>query len=428
MGVALLKAGVGFLFVLQMLPVMIYLERKVSAFVQDRTGPNRAFIPGLGLRLAGVTHTLTDVVKLLFKEDLFPRHVNRFYYALAPGLAMFTALCVGAVVPYCHPIALESGFTLRLQAIDANVGILYMFAISSVGVYAIVLAGWASNNKYSQLGGLRASASMVSYEIILGLSVVGLMLVFGTPDLNQLALEQGKSFLGVLPKWGVFVQPIGFLLYLFAAFAETNRNPFDLAEGESELVGGFHTEYGSFKFALFFMAEYVNIVVQSLVMATLFFGGWQIPYLSHETLAAPENAALALKVLLWVVAIGAGIAGWKLTSWHRTNAPKWKDARRHEGRILSFVFGFFPAATALLALFLWSGSLGRDGAAATAAVLQFATLAAKTLFFCLLFIFVRWTLPRFRYDQLMGLGWKVLLPLGIANLVLTGLLVQLGVL
>jgi NADH-quinone oxidoreductase subunit H len=428
-GLTLLKALVGFAFVLQMLPVMIYLERKVSAFIQDRTGPNRAFIPGLGLRLAGVTHTLTDVVKLLFKEDLIPRHVNKFYYVLAPGLAMFTALCVGAVVPYCHPITFESGFTLQIQALDAKVGLLYMFAISSVAVYAVVLAGWASNNKYSQLGGLRASASMVSYEIILGLSVVGLLLVYNSPDLNVVNAEQGKRFFfDLLPKWGVLVQPVGFVLYLFAAFAETNRTPFDVAEGESELVGGFHTEYGSFKFALFFMAEYVNIVVQSLVMATLFFGGWQIPYLSHETLARPDVAATALKIVLWLVVLGAGVAGLKLLQWDRTNRLRWKDARRNEGRILAVLFGFAPALTALAVLLLWSGGLTFDGGAVTAAVLQFFVLATKTLFFCLLFIFVRWTLPRFRYDQLMALGWRFLLPIGLANLLVTGFLVSAKIL
>ena len=427
MGWALLKAGVGFLFVLQMLPVMIYLERKVSALIQDRTGPNRAFIPGLGLRLAGVTHTLTDVVKLLMKEDLIPRHVNRFYYTLAPGLAMFTALCIGAVVPYCHPITFESGFRLQLQGIDAQVGLLYMFAISSVGVYSVVLAGWASNNKYSQMGGLRASASMVSYEVVLGLSVVGLLMVFGSPDLNVINAEQGKTFLGFLPKWGMFVQPIGFILYLFAAFAETNRNPFDLAEGESELVGGFHTEYGSFKFALFFMAEYVNIVVQSLVLATLFCGGWQIPYVSHAWLAEPQNAAAVLKIVLWSVVVLAGFAGVRLLFWDRKNAPKWRDARKNEGKILAVVFGFAPALTALAVLFLWGGGLSFDGGAITAALIQLVVLATKTLLFCLLFIFVRWTLPRFRYDQLMGLAWKVLLPLGLANLLATGFLVKLGV-
>ncbi|HYC76626.1 MAG TPA: NADH-quinone oxidoreductase subunit H [Planctomycetota bacterium] len=432
LGVTLLKSLVGFLFVLQMLPVMIYLERKVSAFIQDRVGPNRAFIPGLGLRLAGVTHTLTDVVKLLFKEDIVPRQANRFYYALAPGLAMFTALMVGAVVPYCHPLTLTaadgSSWTLSIQAIDANVGLLFLFAISSLGVYAVVLAGWASNNKYSQLGGLRASASMISYEITLGLAVVGLLLVYNSPDLNVIAAKQGELIFGFIPRWGVFLQPVAFVLYVVAAFAETNRNPFDLAEGESELVAGFHTEYGSFKFALFFMAEYVNIVVQSLVMATLFFGGWQIPWVSHRWLSEPGHAAGVLKGVLIGVAVVGALAGLKLLSWDRKNRRRWTDARRREGKVLAVLFGFGPAITAVVALVLWSGALGVNGGAVTAAVLQFAVLAAKTLAFCLLFIFVRWTTPRFRYDQLMALGWKYLLPIGLANLLVTGLLVQAGIL
>src|SRR4029077_1217909 len=208
----------------------------------------------------------------LFKEDLIPRHVNRFYYLVAPGLAMFTALLVGAVIPYAHPIGFADGSSFSLQGLDANVGILFMLAVSSVAVYAVALAGWASNNKYSPLGGLRASANMISYEINIGLAIVGVLLVYNSTNLNDMVARQADVehlALGFLPKWGVLLQPVGFVMYLVSAFAETNRNPFDLVEGEAELVAGFHTEYGSFKFALFFMAEYVNIVVQSLVISTL---------------------------------------------------------------------------------------------------------------------------------------------------------------
>ena len=430
-GAIVLKAAIGWLFVLQMVPLMIWLERKGAAFIQDRIGPNRAYIPGLGLRLAGMVHSLADVVKILFKEDLVPKHVNRFYYVLAPGLAMFTALIVGAVIPYSHPISFADGSTLTLQGIDLDVGILFMLAVSSVAVYAVALAGWASNNKYSQLGGLRASANMISYEVNMGLAIVGLLLVYNSTNLNDMVARQTdveNLALGFLPRWGILLQPVGFLLYLISAFAETNRNPFDLVEGEAELVAGFHTEYGSFKFALFFMAEYVNIVVQSLVIATLFFGGWQIPWVSHEWLAKPEHAAGILRFVLWVVTIGGALAGIKLLFWHRKNRLRWQDARSREGVVLAGLLGFGPAITAFIVLSAWSGALTADGGAIGAAVIEFLTLALKTLFFCWLFIWVRWTTPRFRYDQLMGLGWKVLLPLGIANLFVTALLVKAGVL
>jgi NADH-quinone oxidoreductase subunit H len=427
----LLKAVVGWAFVLAMIPAMIWLERKGSAFIQDRIGPNRAFIPGVGLRLAGMVHGLADVVKILFKEDIVPRHVHRFYYVVAPGLAMFTALLVGAVIPYAHPIAFADGSVATLQALDAGVGILFVLAVSSVAVFAVAIAGWASNNKYSQLGGLRASANMISYEINVGLSIVGALLVYNSVDLNAMVAHQADVdhlALGFLPRWGVLLQPVGFLIYLVSAFAETNRNPFDLVEGEAELVGGFHTEYGSFKFALFFMAEYVNIVVQSLVIATLFFGGWQIPYVSHAWLAAPENAAAVVTVLLWALGIGGLAAGIRLLVWHGRNRLRWRDARSREGLVLAVLLGFGPALTAFATLRLWSGDLSPDGAAAAAALIEFLTLAAKALFFCFLFVWVRWTTPRFRYDQLMGLGWKVLLPLGLANVVVTAFLVKAGVL
>jgi NADH-quinone oxidoreductase subunit H len=306
-----------------------------------------------------------------------------------------------------------------------------MLAVSSVAVYAVAIAGWASNNKYSQLGGLRASANMISYEINIGLAIVGLLLVYNSPNLNDMVAYQADVdhlALGFLPRWGVLLQPVGFIIYLVSAFAETNRTPFDLVEGEAELVAGFHTEYGSFKFALFYMSEYVNIVVQSLVIATLFFGGWQIPWVSHRWLAAPDNAAAMLRVLLWAVAIAGAVIGFKLLLWHRKNRIRWRDARSREGVVLSLLLGFGPAITAVLALVFWSGTLSADGGAVIAAILEFLTLALKALFFCWLFIWVRWTTPRFRYDQVMGLGWKILLPLGLANVFLTAFLVKAGVL
>ena len=211
-GTLLVKAAIGWAFVLGMIPLMIYLERKASAFIQDRIGPNRAFIPGLGIRLAGAVHGLADVVKILFKEDLVPRHVHKFYYVLAPGLAMFTALLVGAVVPYAHPIAFADGTIVALQALDVNVGILFLLAVSSLGVYAVALAGWASNNKYSQLGGLRAAANMISYEINLGLSIAGILLVYNTVSLGDMVAQQadvGHLALGFLPRWGVLLKKIG---------------------------------------------------------------------------------------------------------------------------------------------------------------------------------------------------------------------------
>ncbi len=422
----LLRCAVPLLLVLQMLPVMIWFERKGSAYIADRTGPNRAFIPGLGLRLAGMVHNLTDVVKLLTKEEVIPNHVNRRLYVAAPMIAVMLSLMVGAVIPLTPRMALDGGY-LQLQAVDAGIGFLYILALSSLGVYAVTLAGWASNNKYSIMGGLRASAQMISYELSIGLALVALFMVFGTVDLVDMVAYQGtQSAYWVLPAWGIFVQPIGFVLFLIGGFAETNRNPFDMAEGESEIVG-FHVEYGAIKFALFMMAEYVHMVIISLLIATCYFGGYEIPWVDSATLAQPDVAAGVLKVLLVATMVVCGFIGFRLLAWHKVNRNHWKDSRRREGAVLAVLMGFAPAVTAAIAMLLWGGELGVSGASILGGVIGFLILMLKTLFFCWLFIWVRWTLPRFRYDQLMSLGWKVLVPLGLANILLTGLLIKMGV-
>lgn len=424
-GWTLLRCVVPWLLVLQMLPVMIWFERKGSAYIADRTGPNRAYIPGLGIRLAGMVHNLTDVVKLLTKEEIVPNHVNRRFYVAAPMVAVMLSLMVGAVIPLTPRMALDGGY-LQLQGIDAGIGFLYVLALSSLGVYAVTLAGWASNNKYSLMGGLRASAQMISYELSIGLSLVALFMVYGTVDLVEMVSYQGtESAYWVLPAWGVFVQPLGFILFLIGGFAETNRNPFDLAEGESEIVG-FHVEYGAIKFALFMMAEYVHMVVISLLLATCFFGGYEIPWIESATLAQPDVAAPVLKCLLVATAIVCSLIGVRLLSWHRVNRRHWNDSRRNEGVVLAVLMGFAPAITAAVAFILWDGLLSGSAGSIVGGVIGFLTLMLKTLFFCWLFIWVRWTLPRFRYDQLMSLGWKVLVPLGLLNILVTGLLIKAG--
>ncbi len=419
-----LKAAVPWLLLLQMIPVMIFLERKGSAFIADRMGPNRAFIPGLGLRLAGMVHNLSDVVKLLTKEEFVPNHVNRRLYVLAPMLALFISLVVGMVIPFTPEMTLW-GEKLRIQAVDADLGILLMLAVSSVGVYAVTLAGWASNNKYSLMGAMRATAQMISYELSMGLAVVGLFMVYGTTSLGGMVEAQGDTFLAVLPRWGIFLQPVGFVLFLIAGFAETNRTPFDMAEGESEIVG-FHVEYGGVKFALFFMAEYIHMVVVALVLSTCFFGGYQVPWVSTETLADPECAAFITRAILIAVMIVGTLIGLRLLKWHGRNRRIWKDSRRNEGLVLSLLMGFAPAATALAVFLYWGGALGPNGGAAIGGLIGLASLMAKTLFFCWLFVWVRWTLPRFRYDQLMALGWKILVPIGLVNILVTGILIKIG--
>lgn len=403
-------------FFMTLIPIMIWFERKGSAFMQDRVGPNRAFVPGLGLRLAGFVHNIADVVKLFTKEDFIPAFAHRGLYILAPILSMVAALLTYAVIPFGDDLTLGS-LTFSLRAVDTDLGILYIFAFSSLAVYGVVLAGWASGSKYPLLGGIRGSAQMVSYEVSLGLAVIGAVLIYGTVDLLEMSRKQGELLFGFLPMWGVLVQPLGFLLYLFAAFAETNRTPFDLVEGESEIVG-FHTEYSGTKFALFFMAEYVAMAIQAAVVVTLFFGGWQIPWMTTESLLLHSKTVLL--VILGGTALGATLFGFLLLRFHRWNKTRWQDERKNEGLILSVLLGFGPGISAAIGLVILLGTdVGGIFPGLITAAAQMGAFSVKVLFFCWLFIWVRWTLPRFRYDQVMFLGWKVILPLGLANLVLT---------
>lgn len=408
MAVTILKILIPFAVIMQIVPLLIWLERKGAAYIQDRRGPNRANIAGI--RLGGLIHSLADVVKLIFKEDIWPTQANRWIYGLAPFLAMAVACMTFAVIPWAAPLEI-GGESFFLQALNVNAGILFIFAIASLGVYGIMMAGWGSNNKYSLLGGLRASAQMVSYELTLTLSVVGVLLISGSLELGTIVSEQGTQ----IWNWNVVRQPLGCLLFIVAAFAETNRTPFDLAEAEAELVAGYHTEYSSLKFALFFMAEYVNMIIASALMATLFFGGWQIPFVSTETLRLHAGS------ILYYVLFGFGVLsiliGWKLLR-HKQKVH-YGDARDSESKKLGV-----PAVLVGMGLVIWAllrgpFMFGELGSQITTAALQFGAFITKILFFCWVYIWVRWTVPRFRYDQVMSLGWKGMLPLALLNLVVT---------
>ncbi|HIB14104.1 MAG TPA: NADH-quinone oxidoreductase subunit NuoH [Candidatus Marinimicrobia bacterium] len=309
--------------------LMIYAERRISAFIQGRLGPNRVGPHGL-------LQPIADGIKFLMKEDIIPAGVDKPIYLLAPAMLLIPALMTFAVIPFGSDITLF-GRNIPLQVADVNVGILYILALTSIGVYGLVLAGWASNSKYPLIGGLRSSAQLISYELTMGLAIVSIVLLSGSLRLNDIISQQQGHFLS----WNVFKQPLAFLIFLIAVYAETNRLPFDLTEAEQELVGGYHTEYSSMKFAMFYMAEYANMITAAALTVTLFFGGWDLPFLNETSM----------------------------------------------------------------------GMLG--------VVLSVAAFILKTAFFLFLFIWVRWTFPRFRYDQLMNLGWKVMLPLALFNIFIT---------
>ncbi|MEN9449044.1 MAG: NADH-quinone oxidoreductase subunit NuoH [Bacteroidota bacterium] len=310
-----------------------YGERKVAAFMQDRIGPDRA-------GPFGIMQPLADGLKMFMKEEIIPSVSNKYLFILGPSLAMLTALMTGVVVPWGGDITIGN-MSFPLQITDINVGILYIFGVVSFGVYGIMIGGWASNNKYSLLGALRASSQMISYEIAMGLAIVALVMTTGTLSLSEIAKQQGGNWINFI------YQPLGCLIFIICAFAETNRTPFDLPECETELVGGYHTEYSSMKLGFYLFAEYINMFTSSAIIMTLYFGGYNLPF---------QNFI----------------------------------ANHIDGNILSLLqFGFF---------FL------------------------KVLFGIFFFMWVRWTVPRFRYDQLMNLGWKILIPLSIFNILLTGVM------
>lgn len=317
-----------------------YFERKVAAFIQDRVGPDRA-------GPFGILQPLADGVKFFMKEEIIPNVSNKFLFILGPCVAMITALMAGVVIPWGGSLEIN-GVQYSLQIADINIGILYVFAVVSIGVYGIMIGGWASNNKFSLLGAIRASAQMISYELAMGLSLIALIMVTGTLSLHEIVVMQGGGVGSDWNMWNIVYQPVGFMIFIICSFAECNRMPFDLPETETELVGGYHTEYSSMKLGFYLFAEYINMFISSAVMATLFFGGYNFPFMND--LGLSQNAITII------------------------------------------------------------GTIG---------------LFIKIFFFIFFFMWIRWTLPRFRYDQLMNLGWKGLIPLAIVNLIVTAVVMIL---
>ncbi|MDQ1339167.1 MAG: NADH-quinone oxidoreductase subunit [Campylobacterota bacterium] len=410
------------LVLISSVPIMVWMERRVAALIQDRLGPNRCNI--FGVRLAGLVQGLADMIKLLFKEEYLPKHIKeKTIYFIAPAIVFASAYLTFAVIPFADTITTgEKSYIF--QALPIEFGILWFLAFAGLSVYGIILAGWASHNKYGLLGALRASAQVISYEAAMGLSIVSMIIIYGSIYLNDIVLYQGGLIFGFIPAWGVVIQPLAALLFIVTAFAETNRAPFDSAEAESELVAGYHTEYGSMRFALFFMGEYMAMVASSALIVTLFFGGYQIPWL--DTNALRENIkeiALAIMVVTpmvlyvfykWVIRNTAGVNPCNI---------KYQNCERSVAVwIIVFVFVLVEA---LFGWLLYSG-FGGNSAQITVAILQIATFLIKLLVINFLFIWVRWTLPRFRYDQLQKLGWYVLLPLALLNIFITGFVVVLG--
>ena len=308
-----------------------FAERKVAGWLQDRPGPNRA-------GPFGMFQPLADGLKLFFKEEIIPNFSSKALFVMGPALAMMTAIMTSAVIPWGDKIVLFDR-EISLQIADINIGILYVFGVVSLGVYGIMIGSWASNNKYSLMGGLRAASQIISYELAMGIALIALLMFTGTLSLKEMVLQQQAGH------WNIIYQPLGFLIFIICAFAECNRTPFDLAEAESELIGGYHTEYSSMKLGFYLFAEYINMFISSAVMASLYFGGYDVPFFNEAAHADMGN---------WLALIGLG------------------------------------------------------------------AFLIKIVIFIFIFMWVRWTIPRFRYDQLMHLGWRILIPLALFNMLATG--------
>jgi NADH-quinone oxidoreductase subunit H len=352
--IKLVVASIMFFGVMNLAGLHTWLERKQSAITQDRIGANRASI--FGFRAMGLFHPLADAVKMFTKEDIIPAGADRVLHTLAPFFSVFFALVAFAAIPFGDRLILGDR-VIELQAAKINVALLYVFAMLSLGVYGVILAGFASRNNYALLGGMRATAQMISYEIALGIAIIGLVMVYGTMDLQEIVRAQGEYLGGWIPLWGIVVQPVAFLVFTTAALAETKRIPFDMPEGESEVIGYF-VEYSGMKFGMFFLSDFLETIMVACLATTLFFGGWQIPYLMPDGFHFPWGATLPVSQWIYVL-------------------------------------------------------------------LGVASFSTKVSLFCVLFMQIRWTLPRFRYDQLMRLGWLGLFPIAVVNLLVTAVALAL---
>jgi NADH-quinone oxidoreductase subunit H len=346
--IKLTLAGIVFFAVLNFAGFHTWVERKQSALIQDRIGANRASI--FGLRLLGLFHGLADMIKMFTKEDIVPAGADKTLHTLAPVFSVFFALVAFAAIPFGPPLILGD-MVVELQVAKINAALLYVFAMLSLGVYGVILAGFASRSNYAILGGLRATAQMISYEIALGIAVVGVIMVYGTLDLSLLVQRQGHMIGGWIPFWGVLVQPVAFLLFLSAALAETKRAPFDLPEAESEIIGYF-VEYSGMKFGMFFLTDFLETIMVACLATTLFFGGWQVPWLAADGFHFPWGEVVPVSNWIYVL-------------------------------------------------------------------LGVVSFSIKVVIFCFVFMQIRWTLPRFRYDQLMKLGWMGLFPIAVVNVTVT---------
>ena len=419
--VALVSFVLGALLALLTIPVLVWLERRIAGLTQDRLGPNRTNI--FGFRLGGVVQSFADVVKLLLKEEYYPSHIKngKWLFMFAPIITFAAALLAFMAIPFADTLLID-GEALRIQPLPIDFGVFWYMAISAIGVLGVIFGGWLSHNKYSLLGAARAGSMVISYELPLGLSILAFIITYNTIDFNAMVQWQSGTLFGFLPAWGIIVQPLAAIILIVALFAETNRNPFTVAEGESEIVAGFMTEYTAMKFAMYFMGEYVAMNTASAVIITMIFGGYQIPWVSTEMLQ--ENFSIfAISILLIMPIIVTILIRWMQKNNTVRPSVATDDGRNFETKVLTIVMiGMTLLVEAILIYlaFLTDNALANSLAIT---LFQIAVFVVKLMLFNMFFILIRWTVPRFRYDQVQKLGWYYLLPLSLLNLAITAIII-----
>jgi NADH-quinone oxidoreductase subunit H len=419
--IAVISFVLGALLALLTIPVLVWLERRIASLVQDRLGPNRTNV--FGFRFGGVVQSFADVVKLLLKEEYYPSHIKngKWLFMLAPVITFATALLAFMAIPFADTLHID-GEALRVQALPIDYGVFWYLAIGAIGVLGVIFGGWLSHNKYALLGSTRAGSMVISYELPLGLSILAFIITYNTIDFNAMVQWQSGTFLAFLPAWGILVQPLASMILIVSLFAETNRNPFTVAEGESEIVAGFMTEHTAMKFAMYFMGEYIAMNTASAVIITVIFGGYQIPWVSTEMML--QNFSIFAAVLMISVPVIVGL----LIKWMKKNntvrpTVSTDSGRNFETKVLTIALLGMTALIEVILLYLIFFADSSLANSITVMLFQIVVFVVKLMMFNIFFIIIRWTVPRFRYDQVQHLGWYYLLPLSLLNLFITALVV-----
>ena len=411
--ILIVNIAIASLLAVGLTPLFVWWERRISGFMQDRSGPNRCNIGPL--RLGGLIQSFADMLKLVFKEDFTPKHIKyKFLFTIAPGIVFICSFLTFAMIPFADKLVID-GKEHIMQAIPADFGMMWFLAFAGLSIFGIILGGFSSASKYGLLGAIRASAQVISYEAPMVLSLIAMVICYGSIHLTDVVNAQAGTYLGVIPMWGIFIQPLAAIIFIICSFAETNRAPFDIAEGESEIVAGYHTEYSAMRFGLFQVGEYAALSASCAIIVTVFFGGYQIPWM--DTKDIQNHMSEVIIAIMILVPVGVLM----FTGWMKKNnkAIGTDKSREKETKILTIAFWLIAIATVVtLSVFLTTG-LGSNGVNIITAVLQVGTFLVKFFIMAFVYIWVRWTVLRFRYDQVQMIGWKVLIPLSLLNIIVT---------